>query len=74
LIGMALAWPLVALLDLEGTARAQLLLFAALPPAVLQFMLAERFEQEPTKVAAMVMLGNILALVFVPLALAMGMR
>ncbi len=73
LIGMALAWPLVYLLDLEGTARAQLLLFAALPPAVLQFMLAERFEQEPEKVAAMVMLGNILALVFVPLGLAMGM-
>jgi predicted permease len=74
LIGMALAWPLANWLGLEGTARAQLLLFAALPPAVLQFMLAERFEQEPAKVAAMVMLGNILALIFVPLALAMGMQ
>jgi predicted permease len=74
LIGMVLAWPLASWLGLEGTARAQLLLFAALPPAVLQFMLAERFGQEPAKVAAMVMLGNILALIFVPLALAMGMR
>jgi len=73
LIGMALAWPLVYGLGLEGTARAHLILFAALPPAVLQFMLAERFQQEPAKVAAMVMLGNLLALIFVPIALIWGL-
>lgn len=73
LMGMALAWPLVHWMGLEGIARAHLLLFAALPPAVLQFMLAERFHQEPGKVAVMVMLGNVLALLFVPLALTLGM-
>jgi predicted permease len=72
LIGLMLAWPLTQWMDLEGTARAQLLLFACLPPAVLQFMLAERFQQEPDKVAAMVMLGNVLALFFVPLGLILG--
>ncbi len=72
IIGLAVAWPLVIWLGLEGTARAQLLLFAALPPAVLQFMLAERFGQEPDKVAAMVMLGNVAALLFVPLGLLLG--
>jgi hypothetical protein len=35
-------------------------------------MLAERFQQEPDKVAAMVMLGNVLALLFVPLGLILG--
>jgi predicted permease len=73
IIGMVLAWPLTVWLELEGQARAQLLLFGALPPAVLQFMLAERYQQEPDKVAAMIMLGNVLALGFVPLALLIGM-
>jgi len=73
LLGLVIAIPLAWMLGLEGAARGQLLLFAALPPAVMQFMLAERYRQEPDKVAAMIMLGNALAIVFVPLALAMGL-
>lgn len=73
LIGLAIGIPLAWALGLEGAARGQLLLFAALPPAVMQFMLAERYGQEPDKVAAMIMLGNALAVVFVPLALAIGL-
>lgn len=73
LLGLAIGIPLAWALELEGAARGQLLLFAALPPAVMQFMLAERYRQEPDKVAAMIMLGNALAVVFVPLALAMGL-
>jgi len=73
LIGLAIAIPLAWALGLEGAARGQLLLFAALPPAVMQFMLADRYHQEPDKVAAMIMLGNALAVVFVPLALALGL-
>lgn len=73
LLGLAIGIPLAWALGLEGAARGQLLLFAALPPAVMQFMLAERYRQEPDKVAAMIMLGNALAVVFVPLALAIGL-
>ena len=73
LIGLAIAIPLAWALGLEGAARGQLLLFAALPPAVMQFMLADRYHQEPDKVGAMIMLGNALAVVFVPLALALAM-
>ncbi len=73
LIGLAIGIPLAWALGLEGAARGQLLLFAALPPAVIQFMLAERYQQEPDKVGAMIMLGNALAVVFVPLALAIGL-
>ena len=72
-IGLAIGIPLAWALGLEGAARGQLLLFAALPPAVMQFMLADRYQQEPEKVAAMIMLGNALAVVFVPLALALGL-
>lgn len=73
LIGLAIGIPLAWALGLEGAARGQLLLFAALPPAVIQFMLAERYQQEPEKVGAMIMLGNALAVVFIPLALAIGL-
>ena len=73
LIGLAIGIPLAWTLGLDGAARGQLLLFAALPPAVMQFMLAERYRQEPDKVAAMIMLGNALAVVFVPLALALSL-
>ena len=73
LLGLLMAVPLAWALGLEGAAKGQLLLFAALPPAVMQFMLADRYHQEPDKVGAMIMLGNALALVFVPLGLALGL-
>ncbi len=73
IIGLTIGIPLAWALGLEGAARGQLLLFAALPPAVMQFMLAERYHQEPDKVGAMIMLGNALAILFVPLALALGL-
>jgi predicted permease len=73
LIGLAVALPLAWVLDLQGMARAQLILFAALPPAVMQYLLAERYGQEPERVAAMILLGNALAVVFVPLGLALAL-
>lgn len=69
LIGLAVAVALASALGLEGAQRGQLILFGALPPAVIQFMLADRYGQEPEKVAAMVLLGNALSVIFVPLAL-----
>lgn len=71
--GLLIALPLAWALGLDDGARGQLILFAALPPAVLQFMLAERYQQEPEKVAAMILLGNALAVVFIPLALALAL-
>lgn len=72
LVGIAVALPLAWALGLEGMARAQLVLFGALPPAVMQYLLAERYEQEPERVAAMILLGNALAVVFVPIGLALA--
>jgi malate permease and related proteins len=72
-IGMALAIPLAWALELDGAARGQLILFGALPPAVMQFLLAERYRQEPERVAAMILLGNALAVIFVPLGLALSL-
>jgi predicted permease len=72
-IGLALAVPLAWALGLHGAAHGQLILFGALPPAVMQFLLAERYRQEPERVAAMILLGNALAVLFVPLGLALAL-
>lgn len=47
-----------------------LLLFGALPPAVMNFLFAERFDQQPKSVASIVLIGNLLAIITLPLALA----
>ena len=73
MLGLAVVLPLVWLLGLQGAARGQLILFAALPPAVMQYLIAERYHQEPERVAAMILLGNALSVVFIPLALALGL-
>lgn len=72
-IGLAVALPLAWAMGLDGAARAQLLLFASLPPAVMQFLLAERYGQEPERVAAMILLGNALAVLSVPIGLALAL-
>lgn len=42
---------------------------AALAPAVLNYVFAERYRQEPDKVASIVMIGNLASLLFIPLVL-----
>jgi predicted permease len=43
-----------------------LLLFSALPPAVLNFLVAERFSQEPQKVASIVLIANFASIAVIP--------
>ena len=71
LAGMAIAYGVIALLGLQGRDAAMLLVFGALPPAVLNFLFAERYKQEPQRVASIVLIGNLAALLFLPLALAL---
>jgi predicted permease len=71
LAGMAIAAGVIALLGLSGRDAAMLIVYGALPPAVLNFLFAERYRQEPQRVASIVLIGNLAALVFLPLALAL---
>lgn len=73
LAGLAIAMMIDPLISLTSVQRGQMYLFAALPPAVFTFMVAETYKQEPEKVAAIVMLGNLASLAFVPLGLWMGL-
>ncbi|MCK6412919.1 MAG: AEC family transporter [Azonexus sp.] len=68
--GMLIALGLIQLLGLHGRDAAMLFVFGALPPAVLNFLFAERYQQEPQRVASIVLIGNLAALLFLPLALA----
>lgn len=56
-------------IDLTAQQTASVFLFAALPPAVMNSVLAERYNVEPGKVAAIVAQGNLLAIITIPLAL-----
>jgi predicted permease len=56
-------------IPLEGIARGALILFACLPPAVFNFMLADKFQVEPNKVASTVIVGHLLSLAFLPLGI-----
>lgn len=54
---------------LQGLERGALILFACLPPAVFNFMLADKFQVEPNKVASTVVVGHLLSLAFLPLGI-----
>ncbi len=69
-VGLAIALSIQPFFQLEPQHLAYLLLFAALPPAVLNYMVSERYNQEPHLVAAIVLIGNVGSLVFIPLVLA----
>jgi predicted permease len=73
LTGVAIALVLSPLLRLDPMQHGLLILFGCLPPAVLNFMVAEQFRQEPAKVASIVLLGNVLSIAFVPLGLMLAL-
>jgi predicted permease len=67
--GILMAWMVSLLLGLEGRDAAMLLVFGALPPAVLNYVFAEKYKQEPDRVASIVMVGNTVSLAVIPLTL-----
>lgn len=67
--GLVLAWPMIHLLEISGVHAAALWVFAALPPAVMNYMVAEQYQQEPHKVASLVLLSNLGSLVVMPIVL-----
>lgn len=74
LTGLAMAAVLAPLLGLNAMQTGLLYLFGALPPAVLNFMVAEQYRQEPGKVASIVLIGNVMSVIFIPVGLALALR
>ena len=73
-LGMGIAWMLAGMLDLNPRDSAMLLVYGALPPAVMNFLFAERYQQDPARVAAIVLIGNLAAIVLLPVALTIVLR
>jgi len=72
--GMLVALLMNLVLGLTGRDAAMLILFGALPPAVLNYIFAERYHQEPERVASIVLIGNMASLAIIPLTLAWVLR
>ena len=69
-VGFMIALALVMLFEFTAVQAGSLLLFGTLPPTVMNFLFAERFNQEPKSVASIVLLGNLFAMITLPIALA----
>ena len=54
---------------LEDKDAIDIVLTTALPPAVLNYMVAEQYQQDPKRVASIVLIGNLMALVSIPITL-----
>lgn len=68
-IRLAVVYGLLTLMPLQGVERGALILFACLPPAVFNFMLADKYQVQPHKVASTVIVGHIFSLAFLPLGI-----
>ena len=64
--GLVIALLCILFIPLPADQQAILLLFSALPPAVLNFMVAERYRQEPQRVASIVLIGNLASILVIP--------
>jgi len=61
-------------LELPPLQDSLLFVFGALPPAVLNYLVAERYRQEPAKVASIVLLANLAAFITIPMVLVFALR
>lgn len=68
--GLILAMGYLAVFDMPEDQIPLFILFAALPPAVLNFVVAEKFNQEPARVASIVMMGNLASIFIIPIVFA----
>lgn len=74
LTGLVMAAIVAHVLPMSKEQIGLVFLFGALPPAVLNFLVADYYKQEPAKVASIVLVGNIASVVFVPLGLLFALR
>ena len=74
LTGLFVAGLLVSWLPMTRDQVGLVFLFGSLPPAVLNFLVADHYKQEPEKVASIVLIGNIASIIFVPFGLLFALR
>jgi len=67
--GIIMALLAIYIFDYTQTQQALIILFGALPPAVLNAIMAEQYKKDAVLVASVVAIGNIFSLVSIPIVL-----
>lgn len=70
-MGAAVSLAVARLLHLEGTARAILVMQGSMPVAVYNYLFAQRWNNDPDEVAALVLVSTLLSAVTIPIGLAL---
>lgn len=69
IIRLGAVFLLLQLLTLNPIESGAMILFACLPPAVFNFLLADKFQVQPEKVASTVVIGHVFSIVVLPLGI-----
>jgi len=69
-VGLLVGVTLASLFGLEGAARGVIILQCSMPIAVINYLLAEKYEREATQVASAIVLSTLVSLATLPLILA----
>ena len=67
--GLVFAWAIISWLGITGTAKNVVLLQSIMPSAVLNYLLALKFDRDPNAVAGIVVASTVMALLAVPVLL-----
>lgn len=67
--GFAIGWLVATLLGLEGAARGVVVIQSGMPAAVLNYLFAVRYNNDPQEVASIVVISTVFSLVALPLFL-----
>lgn len=70
LLGFCLGVVFVKVFQLEGIVASVMILQSSMPPAVFNFILAEKYDKDSKTVASIIMAGTVLSMLAVPLVLA----
>jgi malate permease and related proteins len=72
--GVMLGVLTVSIFRLDGIASKVVILESAMPPAIYNFVLAEKYNQDPERVASIVLAGTLISVITTPLIIAFLLR
>lgn len=69
IVGVSIALVMIQVIEMPELHAKILILFGALPPAVINFMLADKYHLTPERMASIVLIGNLVSIVTIPVVL-----
>ena len=74
LIGSLLGYSVCKILGVQGLIAKVMILQFSMPSAVFNFILSDRYNKSPEKVASLVFVSTVLSIIFVPIVLYLLMK